>query len=95
MENHQTATKSVLNTFPDNFKLDPQTRALHLIEEAVELANSVSKKAGKLPTTLSKGELEESFGGVLFDLFTLASQLNVNLNEIYPSELERFKTYSK
>ena len=56
MENHQTATKSVLNTFPDNFKLDPQTRALHLIEEAVELANSVSKKAGKLPTTLSKGE---------------------------------------
>ena len=95
MDQHQEATKQVINTFPNNFDLDASTRALHLIEEAVELANTIAKKEGKLPGTLKQDELEEGFGGVLFDLFCLANEFKINLNQIYPDQLEHFKTYSK
>ncbi|NQY66123.1 MAG: hypothetical protein HRT72_00140 [Flavobacteriales bacterium] len=95
MDKSQHATGEVLNTFQEIYQLDVRTRALHLIEETVELATSVSKKEGSFPIELKEGELEEGFGGVLFDLFALANSLNVDLKKIYPKELEKFKIYSK
>lgn len=95
MHKHQKATQRILKTFPKTYKLDPQTRVLHLIEESVELGTSVSKYVGKFPIKLKKGEIEEGFGGLLFDIFVLATQLGINLEEIYPKELEKFKKFSK
>ncbi len=95
MQNFQSDTRKMLETFPKNFQLDPQTRVLHLIEEAAELANAVSKHQGRFPMSLKEGELEESFGGLLFDIFTLASQLNIDIEKIYPNELKKFSKYSE
>ena len=95
MKKHQESSQKMLETFPNNFKLDLQTRALHLIEEAVELGTSVSKHQDKFPVNLKTGELEESFGGLLFDIFVLASELGIDLDKIYPDELKKFGKYSK
>ena len=95
MNIHQDNTIEMLSTFPDNFQLDNQTRALHLMEEAIELVGTISRKEKKIPGELQEGELEEAFGGVLFDLFVLASQNNIDLDKVYPEELKKFKKYSK
>jgi NTP pyrophosphatase (non-canonical NTP hydrolase) len=94
MRNHQKASQKTLNTFPENFKLDSQTRAMHLIEEAVELATIISKKQGKMPGTVKQEDIEEGFGGVLFDIFVLANQTGIDLESIYPKELDKFRKYS-
>ena len=94
MKNHQNATQKVLETFPENYKLDPQTRLIHLIEEVVELGITISKYLDKIPGNAAKKDIEEDFGGILFDVFTLANQLGINLDTIYPKELKKFKKYS-
>jgi NTP pyrophosphatase (non-canonical NTP hydrolase) len=95
MKIHQQATQKMLNSFPENFKLDAQTRVLHLIEEAAELAKIISISQGKLPGKTSRGDIEEGFGGVLFDIFVLANQIGIDLELIYPKELKKFKKYAK
>jgi NTP pyrophosphatase (non-canonical NTP hydrolase) len=91
MKKYQKLTKEIEAQFPNRW--DEQTRLLHLFEEAGELSDKLVAYLGKKKGVVTKEDLRAEMCGILFDLFVLANQLDIDLKEGYEYELENFKKY--
>jgi NTP pyrophosphatase (non-canonical NTP hydrolase) len=91
MKELQKITKELESQFPNRW--DEKTRLLHLFEEAGELSDKMTAYLGEKKGEVTKESLRGEMCGVLFDLFVLASQLDIDLEEGYKEELKNFKKY--
>lgn len=65
-----------------------EARTIDLMEEVGELSNSILVKENYKTEKRRKAELENSLADILFDLFIIAKNYDVNLEEEYIAVLD-------
>lgn len=74
-------------------KFDKRDRALDLVEEVGELANSMLVESGRKPTSVQSkkrtiDDIADALADIMFDVILLARDYNINLSTEYEKMLD-------
>ena len=91
MENIQKKTNAIAERFPNKFS--KEQRYIDLVEETGELAQAILFESGvkknKVKGTKTKDDIADALADMLFNMYVLAEQYDIDLDKEYIEMLER------